>query len=90
MTVCPQQHYSMQHYASFAQDYRGTKYRGVSKNGRCNWQILAMTDRDKVYIGTVDNILKAGILYDIVSIQTKGLSARTNFNHTKSELLAIL
>ena len=24
--------------------YRGTNFRGVSRNGRCNWQILTMVD----------------------------------------------
>ena len=24
--------------------YRGTNFRGVSRNGRCNWQILTMID----------------------------------------------
>ena len=48
--------------------YRGTRFRGVSKNGRSNWQILTMIDGDKVYVGTVSNIHKAAILYDIVSI----------------------
>ena len=70
--------------------YRGTNFRGVSRNGRCNWQILTMIDGQKVYLGTVDNILKAAILYDIVSIQAKGLKAKTNFIYNKRELLAIL
>ena len=70
--------------------YRGTNFRGVSKNGRCNWQILTMIDGEKVYVGTVDNIYKAAIIYDIVSIQTKGHKAKTNFLYRKSELLAIL
>ena len=48
--------------------YRGTNFRGVSRNGRCNWQILTMIESVKIYLGTVDNILKAAILYDIVSI----------------------
>lgn len=70
--------------------YRGTNFRGVSRNGRCNWQILTMVDGQKVYLGTVDNILKAAILYDLVSIQAKGLKAKTNFIYTKKELIAIL
>ena len=49
-----------------------------------------MIDGDKVYVGTVDNIYKAAIIYDIVSIQTKGLKATTNFIYRKSELLGIL
>ena len=49
-------------------EYRGTNFRGISKNGRCNWQILTMIDGDKQYLGTVDNIFKAAVLYDIVCI----------------------
>lgn len=70
--------------------YRGTNFRGVSRNGRCNWQILTMIDGQKVYLGTVDNILKAAILYDIVSIQSKGLAAKTNFIYRKCEIIAVL
>ena len=43
-----------------------------------------------MYLGTVDNILKAAILYDVVSIQAKGLKAKTNFIYTKKELIVIL
>ena len=70
--------------------HRGTNFRGITRNGRCNWQILTMIDGTKVYLGTVDNILKAAILYDIASIQTKGMKAKTNFMYTKRELLYIL
>jgi len=47
---------------------RGTKFRGVSKNGRCNWQVLTMFKQEKIYLGTVDNVLKAALLYDILAI----------------------
>jgi hypothetical protein len=49
-----------------------------------------MSDGGKVYIATVDNIFRAAILYDIFCIQTKGLSAKTNFNFTRLELRALL
>ena len=60
-----------------------TKFRGVSKNGRNSWQILTIIDGRKVYLASVDNILKAAIIYDILSIQTKGLKAKTNFMYSK-------
>lgn len=44
--------------------------------------MLTMIDGEKVYLGTVDSLLKAAILYDIVSIQMKGLKAKTNFIYT--------
>jgi hypothetical protein len=44
----------------------------------------------KIYLGTVDNIIKAAILYDIYCIQMKGLKAKTNFNYSKRELNAVM
>ena len=44
----------------------------------------------KIYLGTVDNIAKAAILYDIYCIQMKGIKAKTNFNYTKRELNAVM
>ena len=61
----------------------GTKFRGVSKNGRNSWQILTIVDGRKLYLASVDSILNAAIIYDILSIQTKGLKAKTNFNYSK-------
>lgn len=49
-----------------------------------------MIDNEKVYLGTIDNLLKAAILYDIVSIQMKGLKAKTNFIYTHREVLSVL
>ena len=70
--------------------FRGTKLRGVSKNGRNNWQILCFEESNKVYLGTVDDIVKAALLYDIFSIQFKGRKAKTNFSYTMRELIAIM
>ena len=49
-----------------------------------------MIDGPKAYFGTVDNIFKAAILYDIVSIQSKGLKAKTNYDYTRNELIALM
>ena len=46
--------------------FRGSSYHGVSKNGNKNWQILTMIDKYKLYIGTIQNILMAAIIYDIL------------------------
>ena len=85
-------HVQTSYYQTFQgiENYRGTNLRGVSRNGRCNWQILSMSDGGKFYLATVDNILKAAILYDIFCIQTKGLKAKTNFNFTRLELRAVM
>ena len=48
--------------------YRGTAFRGVSRNGKESWQILTMIQGGKAYLATVDNIYYAAILYDILSI----------------------
>jgi hypothetical protein len=69
--------------------FRGTSLRGVSKNGRNNWQILCFEESTKVYLGTVDDILKAALLYDIFSIQNKCRKAKTNFSYTAKEIIAI-
>ena len=50
------------------QMYRGTAFRGVSRNGKESWQILTMIQGGKAYLATVDNIFYAAILYDILSI----------------------
>lgn len=70
--------------------YRGTYYRGVSKNGKLNWQILTMVEGKKVYLCTLDNIHKAAMVYDIFQIQTRGIKCKTNFNYTKAEAMAVL
>lgn len=49
-----------------------------------------MIDGEKFYVGTVDDMHKAAVIYDVLSIQTKGRKAKTNFNYCKNELLAIL
>ena len=49
-----------------------------------------MAERGKFYVGTVDNIMKAAILYDIFTLQSKGTKAKTNFNMTTKEIKAIL
>ena len=46
-----------------------------------------MIDSVKIYLCTVDNIVKAAILYDILAIQNKTLKAKTNFTYTAFELL---
>lgn len=49
-----------------------------------------MNQGKNVYLGTVDNILKAAILYDIFAIQAKGKKAKTNFSFTRKEICAML
>lgn len=65
-------------------------FRGVAKNGNTGWQIMLMIRGHQNYIGTVDNVNMAALMYDIISIQLFGLSVKTNFNYTVFDLIAIL
>lgn len=66
---CPKlSQYFQKNLANNMEFYRGTKFRGVSRNGRNSWQILTMVDGRKVYLATVNNIINAAIIYDILSI----------------------
>lgn len=46
---------------------RGSKYRGVSRNGKA-WQILMMIDQEKIYLGSMDEPRTAALIYDIAMI----------------------
>ena len=76
-------------HGKFHPHYRGSIYRGVSRNGK-SWQVLIMIDSEKVYLVSTDDPQQAALLYDIVVIQAKGLNAKVNFSYTKEELLGIL
>lgn len=43
--------------------FRGSKYRGVSKN-KSKWQMMIMINQKKVYIGAIQNELDAAKYYD--------------------------
>jgi len=44
--------------------FRGSKYRGISKNGRNSWQVLVMVNRHKKYVGAIYDEIKAAQIYD--------------------------
>ena len=67
---------------------RGSKYRGVSKNGN-QWQVLIMINKKKRYIGNYRNEEEAATSYDIVAIQNHGSKAKTNFYYTPEEIQRI-
>jgi len=48
-------------------NFRGSKFRGISKNGN-SWQILLMVNRKKKYLGTLPNEELAAKFYDKVAI----------------------
>jgi hypothetical protein len=70
-------------------DFRGSKYRGISKNGS-SWQILVMINRKKRYVGKLPSEIHAARFYDLVSIQYQGDLAKCNFPYNKREVLQLL
>ena len=67
---------------------RGSKYRGVSKNGN-QWQVLIMINKKKRYIGNYKTEEEAASSYDIVAIQNHGNKAKTNFYYSPDAILKI-
>ena len=68
---------------------RHSVYRGVSLNGK-KWQVMIMGRKRKNYFGRFKCELEAAKFYDKLAIVTKGLSANTNFNYTKTEINEIM
>lgn len=68
---------------------RGSKYRGVSKNGN-KWQVLVMGNQRKSYSGSIKDEITAAYIYDKLAIKNLGLRAKTNFNYKKRDLLKII
>ena len=64
---------------------RGSKYRGVSKNGNL-WQVLIMHKKHNFYIGSFSSEEIAARVYDIKSYELKGNNAKTNFVYSEKEL----
>lgn len=65
-----------------------SKFIGVSMNGP-NWQALISVNKKKTYIGTFTSQYDAAKEYDKYSIVLNNLSAKTNFNYTKDDILCI-
>lgn len=42
------------------------------------------------FVGTVDNVNLAALIYDLLSIHHNGLDAKTNLSYSKFDLVAIL
>ena len=60
--------------------YRGSKYRGVSRNGK-TWQVLIMVNRNKNYIGNFKSEDEAAKIYDEYAMKYHKDKARLNFSH---------
>lgn len=71
-----------------ANSNRRSTFIGVFKNGP-NWQALISIDKRKTYIGTYATELEAARAFDYHSILLHDLTAITNFNYSKSEILQL-
>jgi hypothetical protein len=71
------------------QQFRGSKFRGVSKN-KSKWQMMIMINQKKVYIGAIQTEIEAAQLYDHVAIVSQGLNACTNFSYTGNDIFRML
>lgn len=60
------------------QNFRGSKYRGPSKNRR-KWQVMKMVNKETVRIGAIDTEGEAARIYDILAILTEGLTVSCNY-----------
>ena len=68
---------------------RGSRYRGVSKNGT-QWQVLIMVNKKKRYLGSFSSEEEAARAYDKVALQHHGIKAKTNYEYTKEEIKKIM
>eukprot|EP00347_Sterkiella_histriomuscorum_P007175 403349972 len=68
---------------------RGSKFRGVSKNGK-KWQVMIVKGIAKKYLGAISNELRAAKLYDKYAMIIQGLQAKTNFSYTKKQITELL
>lgn len=64
---------------------RGSKYRGVSRNGN-QWQVLIMINKKKKYMGNYSSEVIAAKVYDQIAIKHHGSKAKTNFLYTNDEI----
>ena len=68
---------------------RKSHYTGVFKNGD-NWQALISIQKRKTYIGTYASELEAAKAFDFYSILLNNLTASTNFDYTKKDILEMI
>ena len=71
------------------QTVRGSRYRGVSKNGN-KWQVLVMGNQKKQYSGSIRDEVSAARMYDRFAIKNLGLRAKTNFDYRRQDLIRII
>ena len=67
---------------------RGSKYRGVSRNGN-KWQVLIMINNKNCFLGNYSSEELAARIYVIQAIKTWGIKAKTNFIYDNNQLKKI-
>lgn len=80
---------SMEEQISKGKKPRGSRYRGVSRNGN-QWQVLIMVNKKKRYVGSYSNEEEAARAYDKVALQNHSAKAKTNFDYLEEEVQKIL
>lgn len=70
-------------------DSRGSRYRGVAKNG-VKWQVMIVKGSMRWYFGTILSEEQAAKIYDKYAIALWGTDAKTNFDYTCEQALALL
>ena len=68
---------------------RRSHYTGVFKNGD-NWQALISIQKRKTYIGTYASELEAAKVFDFYSILLNNITATTNFDYTKKDIIEMI
>ena len=68
---------------------RGSKYRGVSKNGN-QYQVLIMANKKKIYIGSYPAEDDAARIYDILTLKFRGIKAKTNYYYSYEQIKKML
>ena len=68
---------------------RGSKYRGVSKNGN-QFQVQIMANKKKIYIGSYPVEEDAARIYDILTLKFRGIKAKTNYYYSYEQIKKIL
>ena len=68
---------------------RRSHYTGVFKNGD-NWQALISIYKRKTYIGTYTSEIEAAKMFDFYSILLNNITASTNFDYTKKDILEMI
>ena len=67
---------------------RSSKFRGVSLNGE-KFQVITYNSKKIDYLGSFHDEKLAAVIFDIWQIQMYDLKGKTNFQYTKSMVMAI-